>query len=132
MSQAGSESNTAYVTPRGVGPVLQNNPTPPTPAPATIAAAGTWVSGVIPSDGYKALAVGATLSQAGSISIQRYLDVAGLIPVGAPITAALVASTPNAATVNDGVAYAAFQITITNSGGSTGNLTNVGILQAAA
>lgn len=129
---AGSESNAAHIPPRGVGPVLTTSPILPAAIPSTIAGGGSYQSGIIYSDGYKSISVGAKLSQVGSITIQRYLDAAGTIPVGAPITAALAANTANWATVNDGVAFLSFQVTIANTSGSIGNLSNTGILLAAA
>lgn len=73
--------------------------------------------------GYPKLAVGATSSATGSLSVQRYIDQAGLIPQGAPLTQALTAATPGVLNIADGAAFQSFTVTITG-----GTLTNVGCL----
>jgi hypothetical protein len=101
------------------------------PTTGTIAAAGNWTSAVIISDGFKSVSVGAKSTQAGAINIQRYLDRAGTIPVGAVITAALTAATAQWATSNDGVAFQSFTVQITNTGASAATVTNFGVLMNA-
>lgn len=56
------------------------------------------VSQVIPTGGYPRIAVTITSSASGTLSVQRYIDAAGTIPQGAPVTAALTAAT--SATLN--------------------------------
>lgn len=105
---------------------------PPVAVPATLAATtGTYSTGVVAVQGYSGLAVSAQLSQAGSISVQRYMDAAGTIPVGAAITAALTADTLGVAQVNDSVPFASFIATIANTGGSIANVSKVNILLSA-
>jgi hypothetical protein len=89
---------------------------------ATIAGGGNYTSLPIACPGWKNIAVGCRLSQTGTITIQRYLDKAGQVPVGAPITASLVANTSNWATVNDGLPFQSFTFIIANTSGSLGNL----------
>lgn len=96
---------------------------------STITASGNTTSNLINSDGYKTLAVGATSTQGGQISVQRYLDDAGTVKQGAPVTATLMANTAQVCNVTDGNAFASYTVTITNTGGSTATLTNVAILQ---
>lgn len=100
---------------------------PPNGFPATIASSGAWHSGIIPA-GYGAISAGLTSSQAGVLSIQRYADSGGLIPIGAAISANLSANTAQWVDVSDGVPYLFFQVSATNSGGSTANVTNAAIL----
>lgn len=120
-------------TPFAVGPVLQFYPTPPTPFPATIAISDTWQSGIINADGFKAISVGVTSTQAGTLTIQRYVDQDGQVPVGAAITASIAASTPQWADVNDGVAFGSFQVSVSNgSGSAVATVSNISILQSAA
>jgi hypothetical protein len=88
--------------------------------PATVAASGNVTSNLIFSDGMKTAAIGVTSSQTGNITVQRYLDDAGTIKQGAALTAAL--------NITDGNPFASFTVNISNTGGSTANLTNVGIL----
>jgi hypothetical protein len=102
------------------------------PPAATIAASSSYQSGVIPSNGFKAIGIGVTSSQAGTITIQRYLDAAGLVPVGAAITASITATTAQWATVNDGTPFRSFKFSVSNSGTSAANITNFGCLLSAS
>ena len=116
-----------------IGPVVQQ----PVPSgvhglAGTIAASGSTVSNLLFADGYKALAVGATSTQNGQISVQRYLDDAGQVAQGAPVTSPLTANTPGVVNITDGQPFSAYKVTITNSSGSTAaTLSNVAILQQA-
>jgi hypothetical protein len=132
MPKGSTELGTEYWQPSTTGPVIQTDLTgwaglnPVTPP--TIAAGGNWTSGVIYADGFRTLAAAVTSSQVGAISIQRYLDLAGLVPQGPAISAALVAATPQVVNVQDGVAFQSFTVKITNTSGSTANLSNFGLL----
>ena len=104
------------------------NISPPTPFPATIAASGNWQSGVIINQHFPAIAACVTSTQIGNLTIQRYADLAGTIPVGATTTQELTASTAAYAAVNDGVPYLSFVVEVTNTGGSTADITGTAIL----
>jgi hypothetical protein len=80
-------------------------------------------SPLMASGGYPRLAVGATSSTAGSISVQRYLDAAGTIPQGPALTQSLSAATAGVLNVNDGAPFQSFTVTI-----SGGTLSKVGAL----
>jgi hypothetical protein len=100
----------------------------------SVLASANVVSALLQMNGWQRFTVGLTSSQAGTLSVQRYLDIAGTIPQGAAVTAALTAAT--AAVVNAGsdlAPCASVQVTVSNSSGSTtANLTLVGaILQSA-
>lgn len=82
------------------------------------------VSSPILSGGYRTLAVGATSTVAGNISVQRYLDAAGTIPQGPALTAALTANTAGVLNVTDGVPFQSFTVQVTGGG----TLSNVGVL----
>lgn len=115
-----------------IGPVTQQVvPSGVHGLPASIASNSSITSNLIFSDGYKVLAVGGTSSQNGQISVQRYIDDAGLVAQGAPVIAALTATDPGVVNITDGVPFSAFKVTFTNSAGSTANLTNVAILLQA-
>ena len=137
MPIVSTELESQYWEPVGNGPValvdLSAWPglSPSGPPGATIAASSSYQSGVIPSNGFKAIGIGVTLNQAGSITIQRFLDAAGNVPVGAPITAAITASTAQWATVNDGTPFRSFKFQISNSGTSAANISNFGCLLSA-
>ncbi len=75
------------------------------------------------SGGYPKLAVGATSSTTGSITVQRYLDAAGTITQGPALTVSLAAATANVLNVNDGAPFQSFTVAIAG-----GTLTNVGLL----
>ncbi len=95
---------------------------------STIAANDNITSNVILTNGYKLFAFGLTSTQAGSLSIQRYLDNAGKIPQGAPLTANLAANKPMIVNTPDNVAFQSLQITVNNSGTSQATLSNVLLL----
>ncbi len=93
MSLETSQSNAHAIT--DAGPTVQAF------IPLTGAGAPAFTSGVsqvIPSGGYPRMAITLTSSLAGTLSVQRYLDVAGTIPQGAALTASLTAAT--SATLN--------------------------------
>ncbi len=100
---------------------------------AQVPAAGNLPGSVIVSNGWKLFSVGLQSSQAGQLTIQRFLDLAGTVPQGAPVTAALTANTAAYATVGtDGLPFASVQVTVSNSGGSAATLSNVqGLFQAS-
>jgi hypothetical protein len=99
----------------------------------TVPASGSLPGNVIVSNGWKLFSVGLKSSQAGNLSIQRFLDLAGTVPQGAPVTAALTAATAAYATVGtDDLPFASVQVTVTNSGGSAATLSSVqGLFQAS-
>ncbi|MGC9237754.1 MAG: hypothetical protein ACP5GF_12785 [Thiomonas sp.] len=97
----------------------------------SVAASGSNASNVIQSNGYGAFAVAVTSTQAGTISVQRYLDPAGTIPQGAALTASLTANTAAVVNATDGAPFGSFVVTVTNSGSSAATLSNVGALLQA-
>ena len=98
-----------------------------------IAASGNVKSNVIRTLGWQKGGIGLVSTQAGQISIQRYLDQAGTILVGAAITQALTANTAASATWSDGLPCGSVQITVTNSSGSTAaTLSSITVLLQSA
>jgi hypothetical protein len=96
---------------------------------STVPLSSSIISNLLFSDGMQLAAIGVTSTQAGAITVQRYLDDAGTIKQGAALTAALVANTAQVVNITDGVAFATFTVNISNSSGSTAaTLSNVGIL----
>lgn len=102
----------------------------PTPPPATIAASGSWVSGIIFGDGYQVLTLAVQMTQAGTLKITRYVDRAGNFPRPVSSTA-IVANTALIVDITDNLPWVSFQIEIDNSGGSTATLTNFSVLMNA-
>ena len=96
--------------------------------PASIPASGNVQTSVIVTEGFSLISAGITASQSGIMSIQRYLDAAGTIAQGAPVQVSLTANTPAVLDVLDAKLFASFQLTVTNSSGSTSNLTNFALL----
>jgi hypothetical protein len=92
---------------------------------------GQIASPVLICPGMKSIAVGAKSTQGGAINVQRWLDSAGTIPQGAVVTTPLVANTQATLNINDGAPFAAFTVTITNTGGSPATLSLVGVLVQA-
>lgn len=131
MAWAGDQRNSGFVQPIAIGPVVQVVPVAANPVPGTIAASGTFDAGLMPADGYKALAVGATLSQAGTLSVHRYLDRDGRVPQVAPNVAALEPGAPAVLNLIDGKPFASFAVQIVNNGTVAASLTNFAILMNA-
>ena len=86
MPIVSTELESQYWEPVGNGPVALVDISawpglsPSGPPGATIAASSSYQSGVIPSNGFKAIGIGVLSSQAGTITIQRYLDAAASCP----------------------------------------------------
>lgn len=99
--------------------------------PATIAATSSFVSTVfgVPGPG---LSAGVKMDEAGNITLQRYLDAAGLLPIGSAVTAAVTANTAATINVNDGVPYAYAQLTIQNTAGSTATVAAAAVVCSQA
>lgn len=116
-------------TPMDVGPSLQFylNTTKLALA-TTIDASSSINSNLIYTNGYKIFSFAVTSDQDGSVSIQRYLDTAGTIAQGSPTTASVVGGTPLVVNNSSSSPSQTLKITITNSGGSIANLTNVALL----
>lgn len=131
----------AFDTASSTAGVMQiTAPVLPVPLPATlVATTGSWVSGVILADGYKTVTVGVISTGAGAVTIQRWLDTTGNIPVGTLASSTLVANTANTVSVGigsngviDNSPFIGFTVTITNTSGSTATLTQVSFLMNAS
>jgi hypothetical protein len=105
------------------------------PTTGTIpATTGTWVSAIVISDGFRSISVGAKSNQSGgTISIQRFIDRTGLIPVGAAVVSGAFAAgvAQSASIIDDGIAFQSFVITISNTAASAATITNFGVLLSA-
>jgi hypothetical protein len=107
MSLESSQSNAHTIT--DAGPTVQ------VLIPLTGAGAPAFVSGVsqvIPTGGYPRIAVTLTSSAAGTLAVQRYLDVADTIPQGAAVTATLVAGTSATLNITDMAPCQSFTISV--------------------
>lgn len=86
--------------------------------PTSIAGSSSFVSPVfgVPGPG---LSAGVLMNQTGNITLQRYLDAAGLLPIGSAVTAAITANTVATIQVNDGTPYIYATLTIQNTAVTT-------------
>ncbi|WGS53574.1 hypothetical protein LFL96_21185 [Paraburkholderia sp. D15] len=117
-----------------LGPALQCLQTPTQLGlTGTVPSAGNLIGTTLVSNGWKLFSVGLKSTQAGQISIQRFLDLAGAVPQGAAVTATITANTAAYATVGtDGLPFASVQVTVSNTGGAAATLSNVqGLFQAS-
>jgi hypothetical protein len=95
--------------------------TPANPVPIS----GTAVSAAINTQGQARGSVGMLSDHAGTLSVQRYVDGAGVVPLGAALSIALVAATPNAVGWSDGLPCGSIVISFINSAGAVANLSNI-------
>ena len=84
--------------------------------PATIAATTSWASDPIALYHLRHVAMAARIEQAGTLSLQRYLDAAGSTAVGAAVTAAMTANTTTTIDNNTSIIAQGAKVTITNAG----------------
>ncbi|QEL14781.1 hypothetical protein [Limnoglobus roseus] len=96
--------------------------------PATVPSSNSVTSNPIFTLGLQLVAIALTSSQAGNITVQRYLDDAGLIKQGPVLTQAITANTAAVLNITDNNPFATFTVNVSNSGGVAANLTNLGIL----
>jgi hypothetical protein len=110
---------------------------PPNPIPVSIPANSTYDSGVMAltqfsqtlgrSVAYNNIAVALTSSQVVTITVQRYLDAAGLIKAGAAGTVATTANVADSVSLVTAVAAGYFKFTVANATASLAVITNAGV-----
>jgi hypothetical protein len=117
-----SERTSQYFEPEAVGPVTQIDLSADTAQtgtiPTTIAESASFTTSLLAADGFKAITAGCTLTTAGTIAVQRFVDANGLIPQGAATSKALTANVAASVSVNDGNPFQTYTVTITNGSGS--------------
>jgi hypothetical protein len=96
--------------------------------PLSIAASSSYVSNLLFSSGFAKMALVATLSGVGTLSVQRFVDPSGLVPQAAVSSVNLTANTPNVLNVIDGLPFTSFVITVANTTAGALNLTTLAIL----
>lgn len=127
MPRVSSQTTSGYWEPEAVGPVAQCDYS--SLVPGTLAGGGSFDTGIIYADGFKAIAIGVLMSQAGTLSIQRFLDAAGKIPQGAVVTQAVTANAPAVLNVNDNLPFNYVQVKIINgAAGAVATLAAAAIL----
>lgn len=121
-------------TPFDVGSVLQVPMLPANPLfnlSTTVGAGGSINSALVVTVGYKAFAFGVKSTQAGAVSIQRYIDILGTIPQGTPVTGTLLANTSLTVNCVDGLPFQSLIVSVSNSSGSSATLTKTMLLLQA-
>ncbi|MFA4994205.1 MAG: hypothetical protein WC521_02750 [Bdellovibrionales bacterium] len=96
--------------------------------PASIPANNSVQTSLIRTGGYSLISAGITATQAGTLSIQRYLDDGGTQVQGAPISIPLAANTPSNLDVLDGLPFASFILTAANGTASVSTITGFALL----
>lgn len=95
----------------------------------TLAGSTHFTSGVLPSDGYQILTVAVMMTQAGTLLVTRYIDLAGTIARGSPSSTSIVANTQLIVDAfTDNLPYTSFVIDVLNGSGSTATFTNFAII----
>lgn len=89
--------------------------------PTVIPASGVATTGLEAnvSVGLSQISAGCILSSSGSISIQRYLDAAGTIPQGSPVSTNLLPGVGGSVAIGDGLPFASYNITVAGTPGAT-------------
>ncbi len=112
-------------------PIIQfgsNVSLPPiNPFPTSIVGSGTYVTGIQPLAG-AGITLCATSSQNGTLSIQRYADIAGTIAIGAAISQSTTGTTAACVAVNDGLPALYFQGSIVNGSGSATTISGTALI----
>lgn len=113
--------------------VYQTSVTPANYTPGmAIAAGAVYSSGLLQNAQQSTIAVGANLSVGGALSIQRYVDNAGLIPQGSATSLSLSAGVAASVTVGDGAPFLSYVVTVTPGGNAAATLTTLAITLRAA
>jgi hypothetical protein len=122
MVMTTTERNSQYYEPVATGPVTQIDlsaaPAQTGTIPTSIAESASFTTSLISADGFTGIAAGVELTQAGTISIQKFVDAGGVVPQGAAVSQALTANTPAAASTFAGPPFQTFTVTITNGSAS--------------
>jgi hypothetical protein len=105
---------------------------PTNPFPSAILTGTTYKSGIMPLQvfnqwasnlvGYNAISASVKADQVVTITVQRYMDAAGLVPVGSNATATTVANTASAVSLTTVAPAMFYDVQISNSSGSTANI----------
>lgn len=100
---------------------------PPIALPASVADATTYSTDLMPS-GFAGVVFAATSSRIVTLQIQRFADLAGLIPIGGLLSQALVAATPGFVGATDGLPFVSWAAAIVNASGGAALITNAKLL----
>ena len=104
-------------------------PTPPTPPPATIGGGLSYDTGLMSAAGFSKFAASAKLTQTGTLTLTRYIDAAGTVPIGPVLTQNLAANTVGSIAVNDGIPCLVWRVVVLNTSGATATLSDFHLLE---
>lgn len=99
--------------------------------PSSISGSSTFTSPLIQANSFFQIVAGVTLSENGSLVIQRYLDTAGTIPLDGGKSVSLTAATAAVLIVSDNYPCASWTLAVTNSSGDTATVSNFAALAAS-
>jgi hypothetical protein len=97
----------------------------------SIPASGSFTSPLFSADGYYDFSIGLTSSQAGNLTLLRFIDDAGTTALDGGQTVALTGGTPAVPTVTDGKPFAACEVKVTSTGSSAATLSGLAVLTSA-
>lgn len=89
--------------------------------PSTITAGGSWTSELMPSCGAPHVAVGFTLTQAGSLVLNRYLDGVGAL-LATSVTQAVTANASCVLDASSSTLFGSWNLVLSNTGGASATL----------
>ena len=93
---------------------------PPNPMPIAIPTGVTWSSGLFSFDGFTAAVAAILANRILTVTVQRYMDAAGLLPVGAAGTLTSTANTAGyTSALTTSVPAKYLKVTVANASGST-------------
>ena len=129
MPLVSSQKTAGYWEPGAYGPISQMFPDLPVPIVPTIAASGTWDSGLLLADGFKAMAIGLNVNQSCTLEVRRYIDAAGNVQQSLSSTALSAGTT--VVNITDNLPFYTYRIRIVN-GGAIVTISNFTVLLNAA
>lgn len=93
---------------------------PPNPIPIAIPTGTTWSSGVFSMNGFNQAVAAILADRVLTVTVQRYMNAAGTLPVGAAGTLTSVANTAGyTSTLSVGVPATHLKVTVANASGAT-------------
>lgn len=118
--------NTEGVVVQGDNPVFLVTPT--NGMQIVIPTGTTWSSGVLPMRGFNSAVVAILADKVLTVTVQRYVDAAGVLPVGAAGTLTSVANTAGyTSALSANVPATHFKVTVANASGATAVVSNFAI-----
>lgn len=99
--------------------------------PSVVADGATWQSDLLPA-GFAGATAGILSDHAGTLTLQRYADLAGVLPVGVLLSQAVAANVAAWVGANDGLPFLSFNVQFVNGTGAVANVASISILTGPA